>query len=279
MTTEDKKKLVEPEHAALSIRTQCSLLGLCKASYYYQAEERDCEMDRELMRLIDQEYLERPFYGSRRMTEVLKAQGYCINRKRIQRLMQEMGLEAIYPKKKLSKPGEPEVKYPYLMRSLTIDRPNKAWCADITYIPLKEGFGYCVAIMDWWSRCVMAWRLSNSMDVNFCLEALEEAFSKGKPEVFNTDQGSQFTSALFVEILLREQVRVSWDGRGRALDNVFIERLWRSLKHEDVYLKDYKGLSEARNGIGRYFDFYNQSRSHQALKYQTPVTMHFGLVR
>lgn len=260
----------------MSIRSQCGLLGLCRASYYYQEEERNTEADVELMRLIDREYLDHPFYGSRRMTEMLKAQGYCINRKRVQRLMQEMGLEAIYPKRNLSKPGDPEVKYPYLMKGLTIDRPNKAWCADITYIPLKEGFGYCIAVMDWWSRCIMSWRLSNSMDVNFCLEALEEAFAKGKPEVFNTDQGSQFTSTLFVEALLKERVRVSWDGRGRALDNVFIERLWRSLKYEDVYLKDYSGLSEARDGIGKYFDFYNQCRPHQALRYQTPMAMHFG---
>jgi putative transposase len=252
------------------------MLGLCRASYYYQKEDRDHEMDFELMHLIDGEYLEHPFYGSRRMREVLKAHGYCINRKRVQRLMHQMGLEAIYPKKNLSRPGEPPVKFPYLMKSLKIDRPNKAWCADITYIPLKEGVGYCVAIMDWWSRCVLAWRVSNSLDVNFCLEALEDALSKGKPEIFNTDQGSQFTSTLFVEQLLREHIRVSWDGRGRALDNVFIERLWRSLKYEDVYLKDYKGLNEAREGIGKYFDFYNQHRPHQALRNQTPMLMHLG---
>lgn len=228
------------------------------------------------MRLIDREYLQHPFYGSRRMREVLKAQGYCINRKRVQRLMQEMGLEAIYPKKNLSQPGEPEVRFPYLMNGLKIDRPNKAWCADITYIPLKDGFAYCIAVMDWWSRCVLGWRVSNSLDVSFCLEALEEAFSKGKPEVFNTDQGSQFTSSLFVEMLLREEIRVSWDGRGRALDNVFIERLWRSLKYEEVYLKNYEGLIQAREGIGEYFDFYNGYRPHQSLRYQTPRVMHFG---
>jgi len=252
------------------------LLGLCRASYYYQEEEGDREIDYTLMRLIDREYLEHPFYGSRRMAEVLKSLGHNINRKRVQRLMREMGLEAIYPKKNLSKPGEPEVRFPYLMHGLKIDRPNKAWCADITYIPLKDGFGYCVAVMDWWSRCVLSWKISNSMDVGFCLEALEEAFSRGKPEVFNTDQGSQFTSARFVETLLREEIRVSWDGRGRALDNVFIERLWRSLKHEDVYLRGYSGLSEARDGIGRYFDFYNHHRPHQALRNQTPMVMHFG---
>lgn len=268
--------MIEPKHATLSVQTQCSLLGLCRASYYYQAVDKDRETDLELMRLIDQEYLEHPFYGSRRMTEVIRANGFILNRKKVQRLMQEMGLEAIYPKKNLSKPGEAEVKFPYLMNSLKIDRPNKAWCADITYIPLKEGFGYCIAVMDWWSRCVLSWRLSNSMDVSFCLEALEEAFSKGKPEVFNTDQGSQFTSSLFVEKLLDEEIRVSWDGRGRALDNVFIERLWRSLKYEDVYLKGYKGLSEARDGIARYFNFYNRERPHQALRNQTPLVVHFG---
>lgn len=260
----------------LSIREQCALLGLCRASYYYQAEEWDRREDIQLMHLIDREYLEHPFYGSRRMAEVLKAQGWYVNRKRVQRLMQEMDLEAIYPKKNLSLPGEPEVRFPYLMRGLKIDRPNKAWCADITYIPLRDGFGYCIAVMDWWSRCILAWRLSNTMDVSFCIEALQEAFSKGKPEVFNTDQGSQFTSTLFIEELLKQQVRVSWDGRGRALDNVFIERLWRSLKHEDVYLRGYTEMKEAREGIAKYFDFYNQQRPHQALKYQTPMAMHFG---
>lgn len=255
---------------------QCSLLGLCRASYYYQPEERDREQDIELMHLIDREYLEHPFYGSRRMTEVLKAKGYCINRKRVQRLMQEMGLEAVYPKKNLSQPGEPETKFPYLMRTLKIDRPNKAWCADITYIPLEEGFGYCVVIMDWWSRYVLSWRISNSMDVSFCLEALEEAFLRGKPEVFNTDQGSQFTSTQFVEMLLAREISVSWDGQGRALDNIFIERLWRSLKYEDIYLRGYKELREARDGISKYFTFYNQDRPHQALRNQTPMVMHFG---
>lgn len=187
-----------------------------------------------------------------------------------------MGLEAIYPKKNLSQPGEPETKFPYLMHNLKIDRPNKAWCADITYIPLQDGFGYCVAIMDWWSRYVLSWRISNSMDVSFCLEALEEAFSCGKPEIFNTDQGSQFTSTQFVEMLLAREIGISWDGRGRALDNIFIERLWRSLKYEDIYLRGYKEMREARAGISKYFTFYNQDRPHQALRNQTPMIMHFG---
>lgn len=252
------------------------MLGLCRASYYYQAEEIDLESDNELKRLIDQEYLEHPFYGSRRMMLALNAKGHSVGRKKVQRLMEEMGLEAIYPKRNLSLPGDPEMRFPYLMKNIKIDRPNQAWCADITYIPLRVGFGYCVAIMDWWSRCVLAWRVSNTMDVGFCLEAVDEAFSKGKPEVFNTDQGSQFTSALFVEKLLGRQVRVSWDGRGRALDNIFIERLWRSLKYEDVYLKDYSELKEAREGIAKYFKFYNHDRPHQSLRNQTPMVVHSG---
>jgi putative transposase len=190
--------------------------------------------------------------------------------------MREMGLEAVYPKKNLSRPGKPEIRFPYLMRNAIIDRPNKAWCADITYIPLQGDFGYCIAVMDWWSRCVLSWKVSNTLDINFCLEALGEAFSLGRPEIFNTDQGSQFTSALFVEALLKEQIQISWDGRGRALDNIFIERLWRSLKHEEVYLKDYRGLKEAREGISRYFEFYNTKRPHQALRNQTPRAIHFG---
>lgn len=210
------------------------------------------------------------------MTVMLNAMGHEINRKRVQRLMREMGLEAIYPKRNLSSPGATEMRFPYLMKCLTIDRPNKAWCADITYIPLKDGFGYCIAVMDWWSRCILGWRISNTMDVKFCLEALEEAFSKGRPEVFNTDQGSQFTSSIFIEALLQEKIQISWDGRGRATDNVFIERLWRSLKYEDIYLKEYRELGEAREGIARYFEFYNYCRPHQALRNQTPMAVHCG---
>lgn len=228
------------------------------------------------MELIDREYLAHPFYGSRRITAFLKNHGHLVNRKHVQRLMHKMGIEAIYPKPKLSMPGAREVKYPYLMNGVVIDRPNKAWCADITYIPLKDGFGYCIAIMDWWSRYVVAWRVSNSLDVSFCLEALEEALSKGSPEIFNTDQGSQFTCPAFVEMLTKAHVRISWDGRGRAMDNIFIERLWRSLKYEEVYLKAYEGLVEARESIRAYMEFYNTERLHQALRYQTPKVMHFG---
>lgn len=251
---------------------------MCRSSFYYEAAPEN-ELDLALMRLIDQEYLRSPFYGSRRMTVVLQGQGYEVNRKRVQRLMREMALEAIYPKPSLSQPGEQELRFPYLMKSAVVDKPNKAWCADITYIPLKDGFGYCVAVLDWWSRYVLSWRVSNSLDVNFCLEALEEALTMGIPEIFNTDQGCQFTSTVFVERLLSADVKISWDGRGRALDNVFVERLWRSLKYEEVYLKDYSGLVEARKSIGEYFDYYNNKRPHQALRYQTPLSIYYSWVK
>lgn len=228
------------------------------------------------MRLIDKEYLQHPFYGSRRMTAVLVNMGHPVNRKRVQRLMQLMSLEAIYPKPRLSVAKERPIRYPYLMRGAKLDGPNQAWCADITYIPLTNGFGYCVAILDWWSRYVLSWRVSNSMEEGFCLEALAEALSKGNPAIFNTDQGSQFTGTNFIEALLTTNIRISWDGRGRALDNIFVERLWRSLKYEEVYLKEYGGLAEARRSIGEYFEFYNTERPHQALRYQTPHVVHHG---
>jgi putative transposase len=272
---EAKRQLIDHEHTQLSVREQCALIGLCRASYYYTPED-EREMDLELMHLIDREYTEHPFYGSRRMVVMLREHGHLVNRKRVQRLMREMGIEALYPKRNLSLPGQREVRFPYLLRGVTVDCPNKVWCADITYIPIQGGFGYCVAVMDWWSRCVLSWRVSNSMEVDFCLEALEEAFSMGRPEIFNTDQGSQFTSSAFVGALLKAQVRISWDGRGRAMDNIFLERLWRSLKYEEVYLKEYKGLVEAREGIGRYFDFYNTDRPHQALRNQTPGLIYAG---
>jgi putative transposase len=196
------------------------------------------------------------------MTILLRNEGHKINRKRVQRLMQ-LAVER-------------QVKYPYLLRHKVIERPNTAWRADITCIPLQGGFAYCVAILDWYSRYILAWRLSNSMDIGFCLEALEEALKKGKPDIFNTDQGSQFTSLAFVNLLLEAQIQVSWDGRGRAMDNIFIERLWKSLKYEEVYLKDYPGLKEARQEIGQYFDLYNNERPHQALRYQTPKAFHWS---
>jgi putative transposase len=222
------------------------------------------------MALMDRQYLKTPFYGSRRMTVWLRTQGHQVNRKRVRRLMQVMGLEAIYRRPNTSKPAPGHKVYPYLLRGLEINRVNQVWATDITYIPMAQGFLYLVAIMDWHSRYVLAWRLSNTLDVDFCLEALEEALSKGQPEIFNTDQGSQFTSEAFTGRLLAQGIQVSMDGKGRCMDNVFVERLWRSIKYEEVYLKAYQNGTEARRGIGAYLAFYNQERPHQALGYRTP---------
>jgi len=222
------------------------------------------------MRLLDEEYTAHPFLGSRRLTIWLRGQGEAVNRKRVQRLLRLMGLEAIYRRPNTSKPAPGHKVYPYLLRGLQINRVNQVWATDITYIPMARGFLYLVAIMDWHSRYVLAWRLSNTLEVDFCLEALEEALSKGKPEIFNTDQGSQFTSEAFTSRLLKEGVQVSMDGKGRFMDNIFVERLWRSIKYEEVYLKAYQNGTGARRGIGAYLALYNQERPHQALGYRTP---------
>jgi putative transposase len=237
---------------------------------YYQPVTASQE-NLELMKLIDQQYLERPFYGSRRMTAWLRNQGYRVNRKRVRRLMGIMGLKAIYRHPRTSQPAPGHQVYPYLLSDVAITRPNQVWTGDITYIPMARGFLYLVAIMDWYSRYVLSWRLSNTLESDFCVEALEEALQKGVPEIFNTDQGAQFTSQAFTGLLEQHGVRVSMDGKGRYTDNLFIERLWRSLKYEEVYLKAYAGGKEARVGIGGYFDFYNLERPHQALGYQTPA--------
>jgi putative transposase len=223
------------------------------------------------MKLIDRQYMETPFYGSRKMVACLKKQGYSINRKKVRRLMRLMGLKAIYRRPRTSPPGKGHKIYPYLLKGLKIERPNQAWSADITYIPMEKGFLYLVVIMDWYSRYVLAWRLSNSMDSGFCVEALREALQKGKPEIFNTDQGSQFTSDEFVSILAGDGVKVSMDSVGRYLDNIFVERFWRTLKYEEVYLKAYQDARVARSEIGKYIRFYNTERPHQALGYKTPA--------
>lgn len=229
-----------------------------------------------LMNLIDQEYTAHPFYGSRRMKAWLCAQGYIVNRKRVQRLMHFMGLEAIYPKQNLSKADIGHKKYPYLLRGIEAGFPGHVWSTDITYIKLVGGFAYCTAIIDWYSRYVISWRVSNTLDTSFCLEALEEALECGKPEIFNTDQGVQFTSIAFTGMLERSAIKISMDGKGRALDNIFVERLWRSLKYEDIYLKDYVSVKEAREGINKYFCFYNNERLHQSLGYRCPRDVFLG---
>jgi len=222
------------------------------------------------MTLIDKQYLKTPFFGSRRMTDHLRKKGFLVNRKRVQRLMRRMGIEAIYTKPRTSKPSKENKIYPYLLRDLTIDKPDQVWCSDITYLPMRKGFLYLVAVMDWHSRYIVSWRLSNSMDTSFCTEALEDALAQGTPGIFNTDQGSQYTSSDFTKILKQKEVAISMDGKGRYLDNIFIERLWRSLKYEEVYLKAYEDIKESRVSIAEWIRFYNFERPHQSLNYSTP---------
>jgi len=267
--------MVEPEHATLSIRRQCQLLGLSRATYYYTPAQESAE-NLALMRRIDAQYLKTPFYGYPRMTAYLRDAGYRINPKRIARLMQVMGLQALMPRPRTTRAEPGHKVYPYLLRGLSIERPNQVWSTDITYVPMHRGFMYLVAVMDWYSRYVLAWELSNTLDGQFCLAVLEQALTCGMPEIFNTDQGVQFTAQAFTARLEQAQIRVSMDGRGRALDNVFIERLWRTVKYEEVYLHDYATVADLEQSLERYFQFYNQERPHQSLNYATPVKVHYG---
>jgi putative transposase len=261
--------LVDRGSGELSIRRQCELLGLSRSSFYYEPAEVSGD-DLRLMGLIDRQFTARPFYGSRRMVVWLGQQGEDVSRKRVRRLMRVMGLEAIYPKPRLSLAGKGHRIYPYLLRNVKVERVDQVWSTDITYIPMASGFMYLAAVIDWYSRYVIAWRLSNTLDGSFCTEMLEEALGSGRPEVFNTDQGVQFTASAFTGRLESAGVAVSMDGRGRALDNVFVERLWRSVKYEDVYIWCYETVPELRVGLGRYFGFYNEERPHQSLGYRTP---------
>lgn len=271
MSAPDRRALLNPDHGKLSIRRQCALLGVARSSVYRQRRPAN-DNDLAVMRRLDELFTAWPFLGSRRMAAMLRAEGQCINRKRVQRLMRKMGIAALGPRPRTTKPAPGHRIFPYLLRGVAIDRPNQVWAADITYVPIGHGFLYLVAIMDWASRAVLAWRLSSSMDVSFCVSALEEALARfGNPDIFNTDQGSQFTSAAFTGVLLAAGIKVSMDGRGRWLDNVFIERLWRSLKHEDIYLKGYADGHEAKAGIAAWIAFYNTRRPHQALKNRTPM--------
>jgi putative transposase len=249
------------------------LLGLNRSSLYYEPAGETPENLR-LMRLIDEQYTARPFFGSRRMTEWLTQRGEEVNRKRVRRLMRTMGLEAIYPKPRTSTAGRGHKLYPYLLQGVTVERADQVWSADITYVPMASGFMYLAATIDWFSRYVVAWRLSNTLDGSFCLEMLEEALRSGTPEVFNTDQGVQFTAEAFTGRLEGAGVAVSMDGRGRALDNVFVERLWRSVKYEDIYIQGYEAVPDLHRGLGRYFAFYNDQRPHQSLGYRTPAAVY-----
>lgn len=273
MSVPDRRAMLDRKHAELSIRRQCGLLGIARSGVYRPPRAAN-DNDLGLMRRLDELFTQRPFLGSRRLAKMLRDEGQRINRKRVQRLMRQMGIEALGPKPRTSKPAPGHKVYPYLLRGLLIDRPNQVWAADITYLPIGRGHLYVVAIMDWASRAVLSWRLSNTMDSSFCVEALEEALARyGKPEIFNTDQGSQFTSAAFTDVLLRAGVRISMDGRGRWMDNVFIERLWRSMKYEDIYLKHYADGREAKAGIAEWVAFYNTRRPHQALEDRAPMAV------
>jgi putative transposase len=252
------------------------LLGLNRSSLYY-VPARETGENLRLMRRIDERYTACPFYGSRRMTAWLIEQGEEVNRKRVQRLMRVMGLEAIYPKPRLSLAGKGHRIYPYLLRGVKVERPDQVWSTDITYVPMAAGFMYLSAVIDWFSRYVIAWKLSNTLDGAFCLEMLEEALRGGRPEIFNTDQGVQFTAAAFTGRLESAGVAVSMDGRGRALDNVFVERLWRSVKYEDIYIQGYDTVPELHRGLARYFAFYNHERLHQSLDYRTPAAVYQGV--
>jgi putative transposase len=254
---------------------QCELVGLARSSYYYQAAGESAE-NLKLLRWLDEQYTRTPFYGVRRMTAVLRQQGYRVNPKRVRRLLRTLGLETLYPRPRSSVPAPGHRVYPYLLRGLPMVRPHQVWSTDITYIRLRGGFVYLVAVLDWFSRYVLSWELSNSLEVGFCLGALETALARGCPEIFNSDQGAQFTSPAFTGRLEAAGVRISMDGRGRALDNVFVERLWRTVKYEEVYLQDYATLQDAQRGLRRYFRFYNEERPHQALGYRTPVAVYRG---
>lgn len=272
---ETKRRLIDPAHAQISIRRQCELIDLNRSTYYLEPAGESL-FNMMLMRLIDEQYMKTPFYGYLKITAWLRRQNYPVNKKRVARLMRLMGLQAVFPGQKTTIPAPGHKIYPYLLRGLKITRPNQVWSTDITYIPMPKGFMYLTAVIDWYSRYVLSWTLSNTLDGAFCLEALEQALQKGRPDIFNTDQGSQFTAHAFTSRLEADNIRISMDGRGRALDNIFVERLWRTVKYEDIYLKEYEIVPELITGLGRYFPFYNGERLHQNLDYCTPEEVHFG---
>ena len=274
-STDEKRRLIERKYLRIAIYRQCALIDLARSSFYYR-KCKSIDDTNVVMRLIDEAYTKHPFYGVRRITNALKQMRRCVNHKRVARLMRLMGLEAIYPKPRLSAAKQEHRKYPYLLRNLSIMRPDHVWSTDITYIRLKGGYVYLAAIMDWFSRYVVSWSLSITLDADFCVDMLKRALKTARPEIFNSDQGSQFTSDAFTGTLENHCIRISMDGRGRAFDNIFVERLWRSVKYEEVYLKDYSSVRDARVNLERYFDFYNNERPHQSLEYKTPSEIYYA---
>jgi len=277
MSVSEKRVCIQPETPGLSIVRQCELLSLPRSSYYRPVYEpsKISQEDLELMRLIDEEYMRHPFYGSRKIRIYLKRQGYRVNRKRVQRLMRKMGIQSLAPKPNTSSPLKDHKIYPYLLKGMNINRPNMVWCSDITYIRLSGGFVYLTAVMDWHSRYVLAWEISVTMDDDFCVNALKSAIRQyGCPDIFNTDQGSQYTGKDFTGVLLEHDIKISMDGKGRAMDNIFIERLWRSVKYEEIYLHEYQNVKELIVALKKYFNFYNFERTHQSLDDQIPIEVY-----
>jgi putative transposase len=273
----EKRGLIErEENSALSVRQQCELLGLNRSTMYYTPVPWN-EEDLRLMNAIDEVFTKRPCLGVRQMVWKMRDRGFTVGKKRIRTLMRHMGLFPIFPTKNTSKPNAQHRVFPYLLRGVTIDRVNQVWSVDITYIRLGKGFAYLVAIMDWHSRYVISWRLSNTLTADFCVECLKEALQYGRPDIFNTDQGCQFTSEEFIKVLQDAGIAISMDGRGRALDNIFVERLWRTVKYEDVYIKGYQTIPEAHEGLKEYFDYYNMERRHSSLEHKTPWMVFSGL--
>lgn len=277
MSIAEKRCCIDPGHKSLSTVRQCELIELPRSSYYRKSFlSKEPDKNLALMRLIDEEYTKHPFYGTRKMRDYLRRQGYKVNRKRVQRLMRKMGLQSIAPKPNTSMAHPDHKRYPYLLRNLEIICPDQVWCSDITYIPLPGGFVYLTAVMDWYSRFVLSWEISVTMDSSFCVSALESAFRRyGRPEIFNTDQGSQYTSNEYTSTVLDNDVLISMDGKGRFIDNIFIERLWRSVKYEEVYLKEYTGVEELIKSLKVYFDFYNNERPHASLEGRTPAEVYW----
>jgi len=275
MSISEKRSVIDPDHRSISVSRQCELVGLPRASFYRHSNHEESPENLELMVLIDEEYTRHPFYGTRKMTVFLNRLGHGVNRKRVQRLMRTMGLESIAPKPGTSRRALGHKIYPYLLGGLAISRPNQVWCSDITYIRLMGGFVYLTVVMDWYSRFVLSWEVSVTMDESFCVSSLETALRRyGSPEIFNTDQGSQYTGKAFTETLKEHGVRISMDGKGRAMDNIMVERLWRSVKYEEVYTKEYPGVTELIQGLKEYFYFYNNERPHQSLGYKTPFEVY-----
>lgn len=273
LTIDDKRMGIDVNHSELSTARQCDLLGLSRSSWYYHARPESL-YNEQLMRMIDRQYTATPFFGVGQMTDWLRLQGHTVNPKRVRRLMRLMGLEAIYPKPRLSLQNKAHPVYPYLLRDMTVDRSDQVWCADITYIPMPRGWLYLVAIMDWFSRYVLAWELSATLDASFCVTALECALMFGTPDIFNTDQGAQFTGSAFTNVLKSAGIAISMDGVGRAFDNIFVERLWRSVKYEEVYIKDYQSPADAQAGLAWYFDFYDHERPHRSHDGRTPAEVY-----